>query len=66
MMEIKVRKPPKASGTFWVPHLLCALAALLQKNFPAVVPNFENTAEARAASAEMQGWGKNLARKFKA
>ena len=65
-MEIKVRKPTKASGTRWVPHLLRALAVLLQKNLPATLSHFEHTAEARDASAEMQGWGRNLARKLRA
>jgi len=65
-MEIKVGKPTKASGTHWVPHLLCALAVLLQKNHPAIVSHFEHTAEARDASAEMQGRGRNLARKLRA
>ena len=65
-MEIKVGKPTKASGTRWVPYLLRALAVLLQKNLPAIVSHFEHTAEARDASAEMQGRGRNLARKLKA
>ncbi|XP_068756409.1 zinc finger protein 862-like [Montipora capricornis] len=64
--EIKVGKPTKASGTRWVPHLLRALAVLLQKNFPGIVSHFEHTAEARDSSAEMQGRGRNLAEKLKA
>ena len=65
-MEIKVGKQTKASGTHWVPHLLRALAVLLQKNFTAIVSHFEPTAEARDSSAEMQGQGRNLAKKLKA
>lgn len=65
-MEIKLGKPTKASGTHWVPHLLRALAVLLQKNFPAIVSHFEHTAEVRDSSAEMQGRGRNLAKKLKA
>jgi len=59
-------KPTKASGIRWVPHLLRALAVLLQKNFPAIVSHFEHTAEVRDSSAEMQGRGRNLAKKLKA
>lgn len=65
-MEIKVGTPTKASGTRWVPHLLRTSAVLLQKNLPAIVSHFEHTAEARDASAEMQGRGRNLARKLRA
>ena len=65
-MEVKVGKPTKASGTRWVPHLLRALAVLLQKNFRALVSHFEHTAEARDASAEMQGRARNLTKKLKA
>ena len=65
-MEIKVGKPTKASGTRWVPHLLRALAVLLQKNFQAIVSHFEHTAEARDSSAEIQGRGGNLSKKLKA
>ena len=65
-MEIKVGKPTKASGTRWVPHLLRALAVLLQKNFPAIVSHFEQTAEARDSSAEVKGRGRNLARQLQA
>ena len=65
-MELKVGKPTKASGTRWVPHLLRALAVLLKKNFQVLVSHFEHTAEARDASAEMQGRARNLAKKLKA
>ena len=63
-MEIKMGKPTKASGARLVLHLLCALPVLLQKNPPAIVSHFEQTAEARDASAEMEGRGRNLARKL--
>ena len=46
--------------------MLCALAVLLQNNFPAIVSHFEHTAEARDSSTEMQGRGRNLAKKLKA
>ena len=65
-MEIKVGKPTKASGTRWVPHLLRALAVLLQKKFQAIVSHFEHRAETRDSSAEMQGRGSNLSEKLKA
>ena len=64
-IEVKVEKPTKASGTHWSPHLLRAIA-VLSKNLPAIVSPFEHTAEARDASAEMQGRRRNLARKLKA
>ena len=63
-MEIKVGQPTKGSGACWVLHLLRALPVLLQKNPPAIVSHFEQTAEARDASAQMEGQGRNLARKL--
>jgi len=63
-MEVNVGKPTRADGTRWVPHFWQAIQVLVGKNYKVIVAHFENTAQARDSSIEMQGRAKNVHKKL--
>lgn len=63
-MEEKALRPANLEGTRWMPHLSRSLDVLL-KAYKVFVNHFEDTAEGRKGTADVQGRAKNILKHLK-